>query len=183
MCPLRVVNSAGVTIVNESSGLLVSFLKTLTFTPKWTLTTFSDNGYPIKLDNSFVVLCEIVLHIDAERDWNKMDLLYKRSILFQSRSASICRTISQRTTNELSSFIGYPLSEKVVKVHLGVNVKVFKKETSNPDDSFTIVTPAELTTRKGHIYAIEASKMLVDMGITNFKWFFYGSGRCHKKTI
>jgi len=101
---------------------------------------------------------------------------YKRSILFQSRSASICRTISQRTTNELSSFIGYPLSEKVVKVHLGVNVKVFKKETSNPDDSFTIVTPAELTTRKGHIYAIEASKMLVDMGITNFKWFFYGSG-------
>ena len=101
---------------------------------------------------------------------------YKRSILFQSRSASICRTISQRTANDLSNFIGTSLSKKVVKVHLGVDVKVSRKATSFVNNSFTIVTPAELTTRKGHIFAIEASKKLVDMGITNFEWFFYGSG-------
>lgn len=101
---------------------------------------------------------------------------YKRSILFQSRSASICRTISQRTTNDLSNFIGPSLSKKVVKVHLGVEVKVSRKAKSFENDLFTIVTPAELTTRKGHIYCIEASKNLVDMGITNFEWFFYGSG-------
>ena len=101
---------------------------------------------------------------------------YQRSIMHQSNSASLCRTISQRTANELSNFIGHPLSEKVVKVHLGVDVKVLKKETSNVCDSFTIITPAELTTRKGHIFALEASKRLVDMGITSFRWFFYGSG-------
>tara|TARA_B110000003_G_scaffold129903_1_gene131916 strand:- start:6894 stop:8099 length:1206 start_codon:yes stop_codon:yes gene_type:complete len=101
---------------------------------------------------------------------------YKRSILSQSRSASICRTISQRTANELSNFIGPSLSKKVVKVHLGVDVKVSRKATGFVNNSFTIVTPAELTTRKGHIYSIEVSKKLVDMGITNFEWFFYGSG-------
>lgn len=101
---------------------------------------------------------------------------YKRSILFQSRSASICRTISQRTANDLSNFIGPSLSKKVVKVHLGVDVKGSRNATSFANDSFTIVTPAELTTRKGHIFAIEASKKLVDIGITNFEWFFYGSG-------
>jgi len=101
---------------------------------------------------------------------------YKRSILFQSCSASICRTISQRTANDLSNFIGPSLSKKIAMVHLGVDVKGFKKETSFINDSFTIVTPAEITARKGHVYAIEAAKKLIDLGITNFKWFFYGSG-------
>ena len=61
-------------------------------------------------------------------------------------------------------------------VHLGVDVKGFKKEKTIINDPFIIATPAELTTRKGHIYSIEAAKKLIDLGITNFKWFFYGSG-------
>jgi hypothetical protein len=36
---------------------------------------------------------------------------YKRSFLFQSNSASKCRTISEITANDLSTFIG-PLSSK-----------------------------------------------------------------------
>ena len=96
---------------------------------------------------------------------------YKRSILFYSQSATVCRTISQTTFNDLSNFIGSSLSEKVVMVHLGVDVKGFKKKTSI-NDPFVIATPAELTTRKGHVYAIEAAQILVDLGITNFKWFW-----------
>jgi glycosyltransferase involved in cell wall biosynthesis len=101
---------------------------------------------------------------------------FKRSILFQSRSASICRTISQRTANDLSDFIGPSLSKKIAMVHLGVNVKGFKNEKSIINDPFIIATPAALIVPKGHVYAIEAAKKLIDIGVSNFKWMFYGSG-------
>ncbi len=101
---------------------------------------------------------------------------FKRSILFYSQSATICRTISQRTANDLSNFIGPSLSNKIAKIHLGVDIKGFKNEKSIINDPFIIATPAELTTRKGQVYAIEASKKLIDLGITNFKWIFFGSG-------
>ena len=101
---------------------------------------------------------------------------YKKSFLFRSRSASKCRTISDMTANDLSNFIGPSLSKKVAMVHLGVNIKNLKNKKSIMDDSFIIVTPAELKEHKGHVYAIEAAKKLIDMGVSNFKWFFYGSG-------
>ena len=101
---------------------------------------------------------------------------FKRSIMHQSNSASLCRTISQKTANDLSSFIGPSLSKKVSMVHLGVDMEVDRKKTNIIDDSFIIATPAELIPRKGHIYGIQASKKLIDMGVKNFKWFFYGSG-------
>tara|TARA_B100001175_G_scaffold205925_1_gene174808 strand:- start:8268 stop:9476 length:1209 start_codon:yes stop_codon:yes gene_type:complete len=101
---------------------------------------------------------------------------YKRSFLFHSRSASKCRTISDITANDLSNFIGPSLSKKVAMVHLGVNIKNLKNKKSIINDSFIIVTPAELKEHKGHVYAIEAAKKLIDMGVSNFKWFFYGSG-------
>jgi hypothetical protein len=46
------------------------------------------------------------------------DLFY-----FNQRSASICRTISQRTAKDLSNFIGPSLSKKVAMVHLGVDIE------------------------------------------------------------
>lgn len=101
---------------------------------------------------------------------------YKRSLLFHSRSASKCRTISEITANDLSNFIGPSLSKKVAMIHLGVNVKDLKNKKSIMDDYFIIATPAELKEHKGHVYAIEAAKKLIDMGVSNFKWFFYGSG-------
>tara|TARA_B110001450_G_scaffold219842_1_gene214997 strand:- start:6041 stop:7249 length:1209 start_codon:yes stop_codon:yes gene_type:complete len=101
---------------------------------------------------------------------------YKRSFLFHSRSASICRTISEITANDLASFIGPYLSKKIAMVHLGVNVKSSNKEKNIINDPFIIATPAELKVHKGHVYALEAAKKLIDMGVSNFKWFFYGSG-------
>lgn len=106
----------------------------------------------------------------------KFNSNFKRSILFQSTSASKCRTISQRTAKDLSNFIGPSLSKKIAMVHLGVDIEGFKNEKTNINDPLIIATPAELTVRKGHIYAIEAAKKLIDMGVSNFKWFFYGSG-------
>lgn len=101
---------------------------------------------------------------------------YKRSFLFYSNSASKCRTISKITANDLSNFIGPSLSKKVASVHLGVNIKNLKNKKSIMEDSFIILTPAELKEHKGHVYAIESAKKLIDMGVSNFKWYFFGSG-------
>ena len=100
---------------------------------------------------------------------------YKRSFFFQARSASKCRAISQIISNDLSDFIGLFI-KKVGMVHLGVDIAGFKKEKLFVNDPLIIVTPAELKTHKGHIYAIKAAKKLVDTGVYNFKWFFYGNG-------
>ena len=64
----------------------------------------------------------------------------------------------------------------MTKVHLGVDIKGFKNGKAFFNDPFIIITPAELKPHKGHIYAIEAAKKLIDLKITNFKWIFYGSG-------
>tara|TARA_B100001248_G_scaffold38367_1_gene24557 strand:- start:9795 stop:11000 length:1206 start_codon:yes stop_codon:yes gene_type:complete len=106
---------------------------------------------------------------------------YRRSFEFRSRSASICRTISKKTAEDLSYFLGPSFSKKVVLVPLGVKTRDFDNEIRAINDPFVIATPAELTSRKGHIYAIDAAKRLVDMGINNFKWFFYGSGPLFNK--
>ena len=90
---------------------------------------------------------------------------YRRSFEFRSRSASICRTISKKTAEDLSYFLGPSFSKKVVLVPLGVKTRDFDNEIRAINDPFVIATPAELTSRKGHIYAIDAAKRLVDMGI------------------
>ena len=101
---------------------------------------------------------------------------YKRSFAFHSRSASKCRVISQIISNDLSDFIGPSLSKKVSMVHLGVDINGFVKGKTTINDPLIIATPAELKEHKGHIYAIEAAKKLIDKGVSNFKWYFYGSG-------
>ena len=84
--------------------------------------------------------------------------------------------MSLSVTYSLKMNLTSSLSKKVAMVHLGVNIKNLKNKKSIIDDSFIIVTPAELKEHKGHVYAIEAAKKLIDMGVSNFKWFFYGSG-------
>ena len=101
---------------------------------------------------------------------------FKRSLLFYSRSASICRAISRGTARDLSIFLKFPLSEKVKMVHFGVDIPKLRETQFVSRNWFTVVTPAELSPRKGHIFSLLAAKCLVDSGIRNFTWFFYGSG-------
>ncbi len=101
---------------------------------------------------------------------------YKRSFKFRSDHATICRTISKRTADDLSNFLGPHVSDKIINIPLGVDVKVIKKKISSSNNIFTIATPAKLIPRKGHVFSIEAAKKLIDLGINDFKWFFFGSG-------
>ncbi len=101
---------------------------------------------------------------------------YKSALLFYSRHASMCRTISMSTARDLSNFIGLRLSEKVKMVRLGVDVSGVYQNTLVRSKVFTIFTPAELASRKGHIFSLLSAKRLLDSGFRDFRWFFFGSG-------
>ncbi len=171
----------------KQSNTIVDFIKGLIILPKSLFLVKSlkskkiDHIHSLQTTSTAFMahLLSSILNIPWSYTLHTSEILnsnYTRSMFFHSQSATICRTISQRTFNDLSNFIGSSLSKKVAMVHLGVDVKGFKKEKTIINDPFIIATPAELTTRKGHIYSIEAAKKLIDLGITNFKWFFYGSG-------
>jgi glycosyltransferase involved in cell wall biosynthesis len=106
----------------------------------------------------------------------KFNSKFRRSLIFHSRSASICRAISQRTADDWITFVGSKLAEKMVVVHLGVAIPESCLEKAAFNDPIILATPAELTLRKGHVYALEAAKKLLDSGLSNFKWYFFGSG-------
>ena len=99
---------------------------------------------------------------------------YKRSFRFLSRSASVYRVISQLIADELSTFIGPRFSKNMV--HLGVDTERFEKAKLDLNTPIIIATPGELKEHKGQIYAIEAASLLLRKGVSNFRWFFYGSG-------
>jgi colanic acid/amylovoran biosynthesis glycosyltransferase len=178
----------------KQSNTIIDFVKGLIILPKSLFLTKILKRRKIDHIHSFqttsTAVMAFILSTNLKVPWSytihtseKFNSNFKRSFLFQSRSASMCRTISQRTANDLSNFIGPSLSNKIAMVHLGVDVKGFKKEKFIINDPFIIATPAELTTRKGHVYALKAAKKLIDLGITNFKWFFYGSGPLLNKLL
>ena len=105
----------------------------------------------------------------------------RRSITFQSSSASLCRTISNLTANDLLRFIGNSNIQKIKCVHLGVPFPLEVNRKKRDAAPFVIVTPAALLPYKGHIYAIDAAKILISLGVNEFKWFFYGSGPLYKE--
>lgn len=105
-----------------------------------------------------------------------LNVNYKRSIFGLSQSASLCRTISKRTADDLSNFLGFNFKAKIKTVHLGVDLDINTDEKIPNTNSINIVTASELTSRKGHIYALKASKYLIENGFTQFQWNFYGSG-------
>ena len=171
----------------KQSNTIIDFVKGLIILPKSLFLTKIFKHIAIDHIHAFsatsTALMAFILSSNLKVPWSYtlhsssiLNSNYKKSFLFYSRSASKCRTISQITANDLSNFIGPSLSKKVAMVHLGVNIKDLKNKKSITNNSFTIVTPAELKEHKGHVYAIEAAKKLIDLGITNFKWFFYGSG-------
>lgn len=158
-------------IILPKSLYLVKILKNLKIDHIHSFSTTSTAVMAFILSSNLKVPWSYTLHSSSILNSN-----YKKSLMFHSRSATICRTISQITATDLSRFIGPSLSKKVATIHLGVKINNFKKQRSKCSDTFIIATPAELKEHKGHVYALEAAKILIDLGITNFKWFFYGSG-------
>ena len=102
---------------------------------------------------------------------------YRRTIEFFANSASQCRTVSKITAEDLLNYLGDDYAHKVKSVHLGVNINnVDKGKIKKTLDKFIVVSPAELKSHKGHVYALRAINIMIDEGVKNFKWIFYGEG-------
>ena len=171
----------------KQSNLLIDFFKGMLVLPK---SLFIAKILKLKkidhihsLSNTSTAFMAYIISTNLKVPWSYtlhssaiLNSKYKRSFLFRSRSASKCRTISQKTAKDLSNFIGPSLSKKISIIHLGVDIKVLRNEKSIANDPLIIASPAELKEHKGHVYSINAAKKITDMGISNFKWFFYGSG-------
>ena len=171
----------------KQSNTIIDFAKALVVMPKSIFSAKLLRNKKIdhihSLSTTSAAVMAYIISSNLEVPWSYtlhsssvLNSKYKRSFLFQSQSASKCRTISKIIANDLSNFIGSSLSKKVNTVHLGVDTQGYIKEKSNINDPLIIATPAELKEHKGHVYAIEAAKKLIDMGINNFKWYFFGSG-------
>ena len=169
-------------VVLPKSLFLVKILKSQKVDHVHSLSTTSSAVMAYIISSNLKVPWSYTLHSSSI-----INSKYKRSFLFRSHSATRIRTISQIIANDLSNFIGPSLSKKISMVHLGVDINGFIKEKNIMNDPLIIATPAGLDVHKGHIYAIDAAKKLTDLGISNFKWFFYGSGpllnKLQKKVI
>lgn len=102
---------------------------------------------------------------------------HRRSFDAHMKSARFARVISRRVATELLAFMGEPYAEKIKMIHLGTDCSLDPSAVPEDRDLFVIVTPAALLPQKGHQFAVVASRLLVDRGVNNFKWYFYGNGR------
>ena len=73
--------------------------------------------------------------------------------------------------------VGEVYAPKIKVVHLGVNCESESVNSTNKKTtSFVIATPAALIPHKGHQIALNAGRLLLDRGVSNFMWYFYGDG-------
>jgi len=101
---------------------------------------------------------------------------YRKSLHAHLESARFVRVISRKIADSLIHFIGSAYSSKIKVVHLGVPCRNAAPIPTVNKEKFAIGTPGGLLPHKGHEYALRASRLLLDQGISNFTWYFYGEG-------
>ncbi|MCS7231817.1 MAG: glycosyltransferase [Elusimicrobiota bacterium] len=98
------------------------------------------------------------------------------------KNAIFVRIISKNGYNELLKLIDKKYKTKIKIIYVGVEIpKILKNSRGLKKEMFTIGVPANLVLKKGHIYLIEACKLLFDKGIKNFKCIFFGDGPLRRK--
>jgi len=91
-------------------------------------------------------------------------------------SATFCRVISEHACLELKKHISSHLHNKCLPIHIGVEISSKPCSRIPANGVYTIITPAVLQRHKGQSVAIDACRILIDEGVRNFKWIFYGEG-------
>ncbi len=103
---------------------------------------------------------------------------YHRSLDAHMNSANFVRCISKVIAARLLEFMGDTYAPKIKVVHLGVPCLGTLPRRSCGKEDFLIGTPGWLLPHKGHQFALKASRLLLDQGVSNFTWYFYGEGHC-----
>jgi len=91
-------------------------------------------------------------------------------------SASFVRTIDEGGRRDLSGIINdRTLEEKILTVHMGVEVAGNVRRPAMPQEVFTILCPANFVPKKGHRYLMECCRILSDKGV-RFRCLIAGDG-------
>ena len=130
--------------------------------------------------------CSVMAYIISEIlkvDWSYtlhsssiINSRYEKSFRFRHQSAKFCRTVSHITKDDLKFFLGDHSSNKIVTAHLGIDTSLYDESIKPENTPLILATIGELKSHKGHIYAFETARRLLDDGVNNFIWKFYGSG-------
>jgi colanic acid/amylovoran biosynthesis glycosyltransferase len=100
----------------------------------------------------------------------------ERSLLdAKAKSACFIRAEDKQGARELRSYVSSETFEPVV-LHMGVNIHpLTNREHLHNKRAVRIVTPANLLEKKGHIYLVEAVKLLKDHNVSIY-WDLAGDG-------
>ncbi|NOZ25649.1 MAG: glycosyltransferase family 4 protein [Nitrospirae bacterium] len=91
-------------------------------------------------------------------------------------SASFVRTIDEGGREDLAGIIDdRTLEEKILTVHMGVDVRRNVRRPAVPHEVFTLLCPANLVPKKGHRYLLESCRILSDKGV-RFRCLIAGDG-------
>ncbi len=105
---------------------------------------------------------------------HRWDIAENNMLEEKARSSSFVRAISQSGRDEILSIVGEKYQEKIITIHLGVEVKQFERKTTlHPIPKITCV--ANLVEIKGHKYLLEALQILKSQGV-KFQCILVGDG-------
>jgi len=117
---------------------------------------------------------------------HRWDIAENNMLEEKARTAEFIRGIDEQGLSELASIINEKYRYKLNKIHVGININCRNRDNNflyGNDNNFIIITPANLVLKKGHRYLIEACKLLIKKGITNFKCYFFGDGYLHEDLL
>lgn len=123
------------------------------------------------LSRSLGIPWSVVLHSSSSAN-------EKHRRLFNAllRSAEFIRSIDDLGRVKLMEMFGDAYAARLKCIYEGVDIADRRPVEAPADKQFSIATVGYLYQLKGHIYALEAARLLLERGITNFVWRFFGNG-------
>lgn len=105
---------------------------------------------------------------------HRWDIAEGNMLQEKAATSKFVRAIDVRGSEEMKLQLGGPLRDKVVVVHVGVNLLSIDGAGKAPI-SATVACIANLVPKKGHEYLIEAASILKQRGL-NVKYVLFGDG-------
>jgi glycosyltransferase involved in cell wall biosynthesis len=173
-------------IINHSNSFL-DLAKGLIVLPKSLFISNRLKGKDIDHIHAFsttsvAVVAYIIAHelkipwsITFHASWH-LNSKHLKSTKLQLKSVSFVRTISNEVRLSLIKFVGQSYEHKIKTIHIGVKCEKINQGDSELKNTINIVSVGGLLPHKGVDISIVAAKKLIDVGVKNFKWNFYGQG-------
>ena len=111
---------------------------------------------------------------------HRWDIKENNILREKCKTAEFVRAISERGKKEIIEIIDNEnVSQKIIVIHMGVDIPEKDGGPGRASDMFTIMCPANLLPVKGHRYLLDACRILADKGL-KFSCLIAGDGPLEK---